>query len=192
MAESILGTGVALYFSVRIWLWVRHKSFELAAQKRKISKRGLVFIGVDLAIFAIVIFQLGFSQFGRMDLGVLSEAVRMFGISLFIIGVFLSSAGRIVLGKNWRPAIVSEAIDKGQRLVTSAPFSIIRHPIYSGMILIGVGFELSLLSWFFLAIIPLAFLLYWQAKSEEIALLRAFSEYERYKKNTKMFFPRVL
>jgi protein-S-isoprenylcysteine O-methyltransferase Ste14 len=190
LIEVILALGVALYFFIRIWLGIRYKSSELLA-KMGISKRSLVFIGIDLAILVAVVFQLSLPQFGRMHLGFLSETIRMFGISLFIVGALLSNWGRVVLGRNWRPAIVSEKMDSGQRLVTSGPFSIIRHPIYGGMILMGLGFELSLLNWLFLAVICIIPLLYWQAKKEEMMLEQVFPEYRQYKKNTKMFFPRV-
>lgn len=193
LTESILGTGVALYFLIRIWLGVRYKFLGSGVRERKISKRNLAFAGIDLAIFTAVILQLNFPQFGKMSLSFSSEPVKMFGISLFVIGVFLSNWGRIILGKNWRPAIVSEKIDRRQRLVVaSAPFSAIRHPIYSGMVLMGFGFELSLLNWLFIAIIFLSVLLYRQARSEERMLEEVFSQYKQYRKNTKMFFPKIV
>lgn len=188
MVESVLVAGIALYFLIRIWLFVRYKSSWSA---KKISKGNFTFWGVDLAIFLVVVFQLTFPHFAKMSAGFLSEAIRIFGVSLFIIGVFLSNWGRFALGKNWRPALIGTEVDNQQKLVTGGPFSFIRHPIYSGMILLGFGFEISLLSWFFLAIVPAVFLLYRQAKSEERALEARFPQYRQYKKSTGMFLPKI-
>lgn len=191
MIKILLGLGVFFYFATRLFLWLKYQRNE-----RKLNikdTRAIVFLAVDFLIVTVVAYQLNFPHVGEMKLLQFAKVVEFSGIFLFIVGVSFSSWGRLAMGKSWGPAITSSGLTPEQSLVTSAPFSIVRHPIYSGMILMGFGFELALVNWLFLAIIPLVYLLYWQAKLEERFLLERFPrEYKNYKKKiSKMFFPGI-
>jgi protein-S-isoprenylcysteine O-methyltransferase Ste14 len=77
-------------------------------------------------------------------------------------------------------------------LVTSGPYRLVRHPIYSGILVAGVGTALAL-NWVWLAavVLPAVFFIY-SATVEERYLTEQFpDEYPAYKRSTKMLVPYV-
>jgi protein-S-isoprenylcysteine O-methyltransferase Ste14 len=78
-------------------------------------------------------------------------------------------------------------------LVTSGPYGLVRHPIYSGILVAGLGTAVAL-SWVWLAavILPGIFFIY-SATVEERYLTEQFpDEYPAYKRSTKMLVPYIL
>ncbi|EPR43628.1 phospholipid methyltransferase [Desulfovibrio sp. X2] len=67
---------------------------------------------------------------------------------VFPAGAVLTSAGllfciwaRRVLGRNWSGAV---SVKQGHELVTTGPYALVRHPIYSGLLLALAGTALAL------------------------------------------------
>lgn len=78
------------------------------------------------------------------------------------------------------------------QLRTKGVYSIIRHPIYSGLMLVGIG--LVLIDGIWVAGPPallLFALLNYKARFEEQLLTRQYPEYENYMKRTGRFMPRI-
>ena len=77
-------------------------------------------------------------------------------------------------------------------LVTSGPYHRVRHPIYSGILLAGIGTALAL-SWLWLAAVGLAGIYFlYAAKVEERYLAEQFpDDYPPYERSTKMLVPFV-
>jgi protein-S-isoprenylcysteine O-methyltransferase Ste14 len=75
-------------------------------------------------------------------------------------------------------------------LVTSGPYHLVRHPIYSGILLAGVGTAVAL-SWLWLIAVVLAGVYFiYSAKVEERNMATQFPEaYPAYRRSTKMFIP---
>ncbi|MGH9930127.1 MAG: methyltransferase family protein [Pyrinomonadaceae bacterium] len=79
-------------------------------------------------------------------------------------------------------------------LITAGPYSLMRHPIYSSMLLLTVGIFLAFGSWFAaaLAVIPTIVLNYWQAKYEETFLVERYgSEAREYQHHLPIFIPQI-
>jgi protein-S-isoprenylcysteine O-methyltransferase Ste14 len=77
-------------------------------------------------------------------------------------------------------------------LVTSGPYHVVRHPIYSGILVAGVGTAVAL-SWRWLTAVALAgvYFLY-SATVEERYMTEQFPDsYPAYKRSTKMLVPFV-
>ena len=77
-------------------------------------------------------------------------------------------------------------------LVTSGPYHLIRHPIYSGVLLAGVGTAVAL-SWPWLIAVALAGVYFvYSATVEERTMAEQFPEnYPAYRRSTRMFVPFV-
>jgi protein-S-isoprenylcysteine O-methyltransferase Ste14 len=77
-------------------------------------------------------------------------------------------------------------------LVTSGPYHLIRHPIYSGILLAGVGTAVAL-SWQWLTAVALAGIYFlYSATVEERYLTQQFpDDYPAYSRSTKMLVPFV-
>jgi protein-S-isoprenylcysteine O-methyltransferase Ste14 len=75
-------------------------------------------------------------------------------------------------------------------LVTSGPYHLVRHPIYSGILLALVGTAVALSwSWLTAAVLAGAYFIY-SAKVEERYLTEQFpDDYPAYKRSTKMLVP---
>jgi protein-S-isoprenylcysteine O-methyltransferase Ste14 len=77
-------------------------------------------------------------------------------------------------------------------LVTSGPYRLVRHPIYSGILLAGAGTAVAL-SWFWLVVLvlPAVYFVY-AATVEERYLTEQFPvAYPEYKRHSKMLVPYV-
>ena len=75
-------------------------------------------------------------------------------------------------------------------LVTSGPYHLVRHPIYSGILVAGVGTAVAL-SWAWLTAVALAGVYFvYSAIVEERDLTEQFPDgYPVYKRSTKMLVP---
>ena len=125
----------------------------------------------------------------RMDNLTLKIVLTVFGLLLLIIGCITNVMGRFALGKNWANQI---KIYKDQTLVKTGVYSIVRHPLYASLIWMFYGGSLVFMNYAgFLAntfiFIPF---MYYRAKQEEKLLSKTFKDYEKYKKEVGMFFPR--
>lgn len=117
--------------------------------------------------------------------------LRITGIGIYTLGMGLAIAGRIHLGNNW-VNLEDAKVLKDQRLVEEGIYRLIRHPIYTGDFLLILGLEMALNSWLILIVIPLAIVIYRQARAEEKLMVVGFSQYLDYQRRTKMFIPYIL
>jgi len=123
-------------------------------------------------------------------LPILSEPMilRLAGSLLFAAGLVLAVTARLQLGRQWSD-IECGSVGADPKIVESGVYRFIRHPIYTGDLLLVAGLELALNSWLVLAIIPLALAVFLKARSEEQALARRLSGYHEYQSRTKRFVP---
>ncbi|HTT85917.1 MAG TPA: isoprenylcysteine carboxylmethyltransferase family protein, partial [Acidimicrobiales bacterium] len=111
------------------------------------------------------------------------------GLALLALGLSFAIWARVHIGRNWGTPM-SQKDDP--ELVTSGPYHSVRHPIYSGILMAGVGTAVAL-SWFWLIAVVLAgaYFLY-SATVEERNLAKQFPEaYPTYRRSTKMLVPFV-
>jgi protein-S-isoprenylcysteine O-methyltransferase Ste14 len=80
------------------------------------------------------------------------------------------------------------------KLVTSGIYKHIRHPQYTGLLLLSLGMLIEWATLPMLIMFPVMIIMYVRlAKKEEKDLLREFGEdYKRYVKSTKMFIPFII
>ena len=78
-------------------------------------------------------------------------------------------------------------------LVTSGPYHLVRHPIYTGILVAGVGTAVAL-SWTWLIAVVLAGIYFiYSATVEERYMAKKFPEaYPAYKRSTRMLVPFIL
>jgi protein-S-isoprenylcysteine O-methyltransferase Ste14 len=108
------------------------------------------------------------------------------GAVLAVAGTALAIWARMHLGRNWssRPAL-----KEGHELVTSGPYRIIRHPIYTGVILATLGSTIVSPTWLVMFFIITA-LFIWRVHTEERLMMQQFpDQYPAYKKNTWALVP---
>lgn len=117
------------------------------------------------------------SLFGWGEIGAIIE--MLFGYLILMIGVSLIMSG-------WKK--IHQAQDK---LVVDGIYSYMRHPQYTGIILIATGMLIHWPTLITIILFPiLVFVYYRLAKKEEHEMEKQFGDiYQEYKNRTPMFFP---
>jgi protein-S-isoprenylcysteine O-methyltransferase Ste14 len=73
------------------------------------------------------------------------------------------------------------SVTPGQKVVSTGPYAVVRHPMYSGALVMLIGTPLALGSWWgFLMFIQMAFIIAWRARDEERFLFKNLSGYKEY------------
>lgn len=97
------------------------------------------------------------------------------GIPILLGGLTLACWAKAVMKTNWGvPA--QHDISKQKALVTTGPFTYTRNPIYLGILLFVIGFELALASCLIAAAIPLFVLIRMAIAREETLLKKHFGK----------------
>ncbi len=109
------------------------------------------------------------------------------GLVLFAAGLGLAVWARVHIGRNWGAPMTQK--DEPE-LVTSGPYHLVRHPIYSGILAAGVGTAVAL-SWTWLIAVVLAgvYFLYSATVEERYLSEQLPDTYPAYKRRTKMLLP---
>ena len=112
------------------------------------------------------------------------------GLVLFALGLGFAVWARRHLGRNWGTPMAQK--DEPE-LVTTGPYHLVRHPIYSGILVAGVGTAVAL-SWVWLTPVFIAGVYFvYSATVEERYMTEQFpDEYPAYKRSTKMLVPFIL
>jgi protein-S-isoprenylcysteine O-methyltransferase Ste14 len=142
--------------------------------------------GLIIAVLAVVLLRI----FRTGGLAVRSPVLEGVGTLLFVTGLATAVWARLHLGRNWGMPMTTKS---DPELVTSGPYRLIRHPIYSGILLGLLGTALATdLYWLIVAGVMGVYFLY-SAKVEERLMTAAFpSAYPSYRARTKMLIPFVL
>ncbi len=83
-------------------------------------------------------------------------------------------------------AAANVRVEKGQRVVDTGVYSLVRHPMYFGTLFLIVGTPLALGSWWTLLLTPVfLLLLYFRIASEEKVLMRDLAGYAEYQRKVR-------
>jgi protein-S-isoprenylcysteine O-methyltransferase Ste14 len=117
--------------------------------------------------------------------------IPLAGVALTYAGVALAIWARVVLGRQWSATVT---IKEGHRLIRNGPYSVVRHPIYSGLLLAVLGTALvvgELRAFVALAMILGIWLV--KARLEERFMIERFGrDYEDYRRRTWALIPFIL
>jgi protein-S-isoprenylcysteine O-methyltransferase Ste14 len=120
----------------------------------------------------------------------LPTSIVLFGIGVAIesIGLLLAIWSRRCLGRNWSGRIT---IKVEHQLIRSGPYRLLRHPIYTGILVMYTGTAMASGTW--LAMLGLAMAVFAYARKirlEEAIMRSAFgTEYDAYSRDTWAFVP---
>lgn len=120
-----------------------------------------------------------------------SSLFSFIGTAMTITGTIFAIWARLALGRNWSGAVIT--LKDQHELVTSGPYRLIRHPIYSGLLLVALGAvftNASIEGVIGFASVMTAFML--RIPEEESLMTHAFaSVYPAYRTRTKKLLPFV-
>ncbi len=179
-----------LVFHKLVWELLKKKNKSVKTQipsTKKPFKRFVKFVKVLVLVFLII-------QTLFLELFPISDQnihLVILGIVFYLMGLATAVLGRIQLGKNWFD-IEDTRVAPEQLLVNYGIYRFIRHPIYTGDILLLIGLELALNSWLVLGIFLIIPFVIRQALVEEALLAEKLPGYNEYRSKVKRFVPFVL
>lgn len=120
-----------------------------------------------------------------------SPANQIAGAALCILGIAFAVYARLHLGKNWSGIVT---LKENHTLIRTGPYRLVRHPIYTGILLAIFGTFLALIpslaALIVFAAIVIIFVL--KLRREESLMRRQFpDEYPAYQRSVKALIPLI-
>lgn len=112
------------------------------------------------------------------------------GAAVCVAGLGVAIWSRWKLGGNWSSDV---RYKEGHELVQTGPYRFVRHPIYSGILLmcLGPAIQFGLLH-YWLGVLVIGLGLWIKLQQEETVMLRHFPEYAGYRQRVKALVPFVV
>ena len=119
------------------------------------------------------------------------DALAWTGVVLCVAGLIFCIWARFTLGRNWSGVVTLKG---GHELITSGPYALVRHPIYTGLLTMFVATVIVLGHIAGIIALPLVIVSMWvKLRSEEKLMLKKFpDEYAAYQQRVKRLIPFVL
>jgi protein-S-isoprenylcysteine O-methyltransferase Ste14 len=116
-----------------------------------------------------------------------SLALPLFGTALVAAGLLFAVWARVCLGRNWSGRV---EVKEDHALVRTGPYRLVRHPIYSGMLLALAGTACAIGEWrgVLAFLCALAGILL-RVRVEEARMRATFPEYEEYRRHSWALLP---
>ena len=110
------------------------------------------------------------------------------GTALLVAGLAFSVWARVTLGRNWSGTVT---VKEDHELIQTGPYRLVRHPIYTGLLLALTGSALAQDRWSGVLAVVLIFVSFWIKLLREEAWMReTFGEkYDAYCARTKRLMP---
>lgn len=188
--------GLLAYFTLAVLLWgiwrgARQAPGRTHGRLPAWRQSGWFYLAGTLAF-------LGLSALGWIPLPFhpdpsLPGGLFILGCLLYFPGVGLVLWGRLALGRNYYVSTSQGALLlAGQTLVTRGPYALVRHPMYSGLVLAGLGSVLVYATWTALCFALFAPAVLLRARHEEAALQAEFgAQWQAYCQHVPAFLPRL-
>ncbi len=120
-----------------------------------------------------------------------NSALSVVATSLVVLGGLFAIWARLTIGRNWSGNVT---LKEGHELVVTGPYRLVRHPIYTGLITMGVGTALEyaeLVGFLVLALGIVVFAM--RIPAEERLMTETFpDQYPEYRRRVKAVIPFVL
>jgi protein-S-isoprenylcysteine O-methyltransferase Ste14 len=121
------------------WLFSSRNVRSTSDREPPISRRiHLALVGVAFALIALPFFRWGFLGWHWLPS---TPSVFFVGVAILIAGFVFAVWARIYLGSNWSGTI---SLKEEHELVRNGPYSLARHPIYTGFIMGMAGSAIAL------------------------------------------------
>lgn len=121
-----------------------------------------------------------------LPVGVLAPTL---GVLLIAAGLGFSVWARRHLGRNWSSQVV---VKEDHALIRTGPYSRLRHPIYTGLLLAFLGTAViigEVRAFLAFALLLISFAI--KSRAEEARMRKTFPEYEGYRRETAALIPYV-
>lgn len=172
-----------------IWLACAFRS-KKTQQRESIASR-LTYTFIAWLGMYILLSARGLPSWLRTDIVPYRSFMGWLGIAVTSLGFALTFWARYVLGRNWSGTVT---IKVDHELIRTGPYSLVRHPIYTGIIAALIGTAIARNQWRG----GVAVVLLWvsftikRLKEEQFMRQRFQAEYVEYSRTTGAIFPQLL
>ena len=181
---------ILLFVGWRIYWTITEKKAD--REKPKTKERPSIFANVRVTRHGLwLVGLLLLLQFAGLTLFPMPHhwATSFVGLIFVMFGLGLAIVARYQLSTNWANAWEYQIKEKHE-LITHGVYSVIRHPIYTGIVIAVIGAELVAQSYLFILVCGSFVVAYHQGKKEDSLLESHFGKpYRDYKKHTRMLIP---
>ncbi len=148
---------------------------------------------IRVAETAAVFLYLAVEFLWKCDFAVASSpaALAWAGVVMAVAGALLASWAKFSLRRYFSVIL---GVQKGHELITTGPYALARHPMYTGLLLVMIGGAMVYNSGvtLLLLVAPFCAFFYWQSAEEERLFVEHFGDaYRRYQAQTGRFLPRL-
>jgi protein-S-isoprenylcysteine O-methyltransferase Ste14 len=147
---------------------------------------------IPLLVGAYLVFK-GARLSHPLDLRVIPrvDALAWAALVLCIAGLAFCFWARFTLGRNWSGVVTLKG---GHELITRGPYALVRHPIYTGLLIMFVATVIVLGHVAGIIALPLVFVSIWtKLRHEEKLMLQMFPhQYSAYQRRVKRLIPFIL
>jgi protein-S-isoprenylcysteine O-methyltransferase Ste14 len=155
----------------------RRKQIGPAAEQspaQKIIITIAILADLGLLVFCALDYRYGWSS--------VPSYVSLIGDALVALGLFID----LLVFKENSYGASNVQVEEGQTVIMTGPYALVRHPMYTGVLIMVLGVPLALGSWWGLAIIALvAPVLAWRILDEEKLLKKDLPGYEEYEQQVR-------
>ena len=178
------GLLIALCFGVFI-LYTAIKAIRLShGEKRRLQVRFWLFVAF---VVLVLVFGRWFAARSGSVVWRQTLTTNIFADLATIGGLILFIQSHRALGRNWSFEVV---IQEKHELIEKGPYAYIRHPLYSGLLLMFMGMALFCGRKACIVVFVYCFFgVYFKSQMEERLLAKTFPAYSEYKRRTKALIP---
>ena len=189
--HRLIHVGFACAWGALILVWIAGMAFSKRTARRGSYSSRLAMFVPFLVAWLLVALHVIPSDWLSLRLWPHTLAVEAAGLALTIAGCLFAIWARVTLGTNWSglPKVKQE-----HELIVNGPYALVRHPIYSGLLLASAGNVLAdgrnawLLAWVLIAISYAI-----KMRQEERLMRETFpAAYPEYKQRVKALIPGIL
>lgn len=181
---------ITLSWCLFILIWVVSAlSVKPILERQSWTGRLATFVFLTLA-FMLLLGRISFWSFNTR-IWPSEQALRVLACIITFVGLAVSVWSRFTLGPNWSATVTYR---EGHELVQHGPYRFVRHPMYTGFLLMVAGTTVNLGDASGLAALTICSLgTWWKLTREEDMLTKHFPDlYLPYKSKTKALIPFVL
>jgi len=179
-----------MWLAWALYWWISSRHVKPTARRESFASK---LTHIDPLLLAAILFSVPHIPISVLGEKFLPPSTWRFpaAAALTAAGLLIAAWARRYLGPNWSGTVT---IKEDHELVTAGPYAIVRHPIYTGLILAFAGTALAIGEWRAVLAVVFGVIAFWLKLSlEERWMREQFGErYQAYSRRVPALIPLIL